>query len=133
MKLLLITPQDMDWGLFILRLALGTVFLVHGLQKLSHWKHPPNVSAGMRRILRLLSLAEPLGAIAVLSGFLAQLAAIGLAIIMLGAIRLKAITMQKKFTGDGGWEFDLILLAGLLALVLVGPGRLSLDAACFLP
>ena len=135
MGFLSITPQDVDWGLLALRLGLGLIFLIHGVQKRAMWKMQPSagLNAGMLRVLRLLSVVEPLGGAAVLAGFLTQLASIGLGIIMVGAIRLKAIKMQKKFTGDGGWELDYILLAAALALVLVGPGRLSLDAWTFRP
>jgi len=68
-----------------------------------------------------------LGGLGVLVGFLTQPAAAGFAIIMLGAIRLKAMQMHRRFTGDGGWELDFILLAAATALFLAGAGRLSLD------
>jgi putative oxidoreductase len=83
--------------------------------------------AGMLSVLRLLSIVEPLGGVGVLVGFLTQPAAGGLAIIMLGAIRLKAVQMHRTFTGDGGWELDFMLLAAAIALFISGAGRLSLD------
>ena len=135
MGLFSMAPQDMDWGILALRIGLAVIFLVHGFQKRAMWnmQPTPQLSAGMIRILRLLSVVEPLGGLAVLGGFLAQIAAIGLAIIMVGAIRLKAVKMQRKFTGDGGWEFDFILLAACIALILLGPGRLSVDGSMFRP
>ena len=118
-----------DWALFALRLGVGASFLAHGLQKLAMWKMQPSAQmpAGMLSILRLLSIVEPLGAVAVLVGFLTQPAAAGFAIIMLGAIRLKAVQMHRGFTGDGGWELDFMLLAAAVALFISGAGRLSLD------
>jgi len=46
---------------------------------------------------------------------------------MLGAIRLKAGQMKKRFTGDGGWELDFIILVAALAMIVLGAGRFSLD------
>ena len=118
-----------DWALVALRLGVGASFLAHGIQKSAMWKMQPSAQmpAGMLSILRLLSIVEPLGAVAVLVGFLTQPAAAGLAIIMLGAIRLKAVQMHRGFTGDGGWELDVVLLAAAVALFISGAGRLSLD------
>jgi len=118
-----------DWALVALRLGVGASFLAHGIQKSAMWKMQPSAQmpAGMLSILRLLSIVEPLGAVAVLVGFLTQPAAAGFAIIMLGAIRLKAVQMHRGFTGDGGWELDFMLLAAAIALFISGAGKLSLD------
>jgi putative oxidoreductase len=112
-----------------LRIAVGTVFLVHGLQKQMFWKTRPSAQLplGMIKVLRFLSIVEPLGGVAMLIGFLTRPAAIGLSIIMLGAINLKARQMKKGFTGDGGWELDFTLLVANAALVLLGAGGWSLD------
>jgi len=113
-----------------LRIAVGAVFLVHGLQKQMFWKAQPSAQLplGMIKVLRFLSIVEPLGGVAMLAGFLTRPAAIGLSIIMLGAINLKARQMKKGFTGDGGWEFDFMILAANVALLLLGAGAWSLDA-----
>jgi putative oxidoreductase len=118
-----------DWALLVLRLGVAAVFLVHGLQKQAMWKMQPSpqLPAGMLSLLRVLSIAEPLGALSLLSGFLTQLAAAGFTIVMLGAIRLKAMQMHKGFSGEGGWEFEFVLLAGAVALLILGAGQISLD------
>jgi putative oxidoreductase len=123
--------QLSDWALLLLRLGLGSVFLYHGLEKRRMWKMQPSahLPAGMLSLLRVLSIAEPLGALSVLSGLLAQLGAVGFTLVMLGAIRLKAMQMHKGFGGDGGWEFEFILLTGAIALLILGAGRFSLDRA----
>ncbi len=112
-----------------LRLAVGTVFLAHGLQKQAFWKMQPSeqLPPGMIKLLRFLSIVEPLGGAAMLAGFLTRPAAIGLSIIMVGAINLKARQMKKGFTGDGGWELDFMVLAANVALLLLGAGAWSLD------
>ena len=121
--------QFSDWALVALRIGVGTSFLVHGLMKRPMWKMAPSAQmpASFLAQLRLLSIVEPLGALALLVGFLTQPAAAGFVIIMLGAIRLKAGKMQRKFSVDGGWELDFVLLSAALALIFLGAGAVSLD------
>lgn len=125
--------QLSDWALLVLRVGVGAIFLVHGTQKWAMWKLQPSAQlpASMLSLLKFLSIVEPLGGLAVLAGFLTQPAAAGLAIIMLGAIRLKIIQMHKGFSGEGGWEFDFIILTAAFALVFMGAGQLSLDRLLF--
>lgn len=120
-------------GLLVLRLGIAISFLYHGLDKLKMWKMEPSeeMPATFLNQLRLLSIVEPLGAVALIGGFLTQLAAVGFIIIMLGAIHLKVTQMQKKFGEPGGWELDVVLLTGSVALFLTGAGSISLDAILF--
>ena len=122
--------METNWALLALRIAVGVIFLVHGIQKQAMWKMQPSAQlpAPMIKLLRFLSIVEPLGGLAMLAGFLTRPAAIGLAIIMVGAINLKARKMHKGFTGDGGWELDFIILAANVALLLAGAGAWSLDS-----
>ncbi|HUI64381.1 MAG TPA: DoxX family protein [Bacteroidota bacterium] len=124
------SQSALNIAFLVLRVAVATSFLVHGMQKWAMWKMQPSeqLPLPMLSILRLLSIVEPLGGLALASGFLTQWAAAGFIIIMLGAIRLKSLKMHKKFTGDGGWELDYLLLAMALSLVLLGGGRLALDS-----
>jgi uncharacterized membrane protein YphA (DoxX/SURF4 family) len=39
--------------------------------------------------------------------------------------------MHKGFSGDGGWEFEFILLVAAFALVIAGAGRFALDRLVF--
>src|SRR6266496_4033302 len=102
-----------DVALLVLRLGLGAVFLSHGLGKRKLWSMQPSqqMPAGMLRNLRILSIAEPAGGLGLLVGFLTQLAALGLVIVMLGALQFLITKVHRKFTGDnGGWEFEFMLL-----------------------
>jgi putative oxidoreductase len=125
--------QLSDWALVGLRLGVGAVFLVHGTQKRAMWKMQPSpqMPAPFLSLLRVLSIAEPLGALAVLTGLFTQLAAAGFCLDMLGAIQLKAVQMHKSFSGDGGWEFEFMLLVAAFALVISGAGRFALDRLLF--
>ncbi len=122
-----------DWGLLALRLALGAIFLVHGFKKLALWRARPGsqLGPGMLALMRFLSIAEPLGGLAMVLGWFTQLASVGLSLIMIGAIYFKIVMMKKKFSTEGGWEFDLIILAAAIALYFLGAGGLSLDRLIF--
>jgi putative oxidoreductase len=118
-----------DWGLLVLRLVIGAIFLYHGMMK---WQ-----MSDLSPIMTILKYAEPLGGLALVLGALTQLAALGLAIIMLGAIYMKAsgfgqqaLDFAGSFAPQGGtgWEFDLIILAGCVMLLIMGAGSMSLDA-----
>lgn len=116
-----------DWGLLFLRIAVGTIFLVHGFSKWPMWRMQPSekMPGMMLATMRFLSVAEPLGGAAVLVGLLTQIAAAGLALVMLGALYLKIRVWKNKFVN--GWEFDLALLAANIALALLGAGAWSID------
>ena len=122
-----------DVGLLALRIAVAASFLVHGTQKWAMWKMQPSTQmpASMLSQMKVLSIVEPLGSLAVLIGFLTQVAAAGLALIMVGAIWFKIQTMKKKFSEAGGWELDLTLIAASIALLFFGAGGIGLDRLLF--
>jgi len=66
--------QLSDWGLLALRVGVGMSFWVHGTAKRAMWKMAPSpqMPAGLLSTLRLLSIVEPLGAVAAFAGFLMQ-------------------------------------------------------------
>ena len=123
-----------DWGLLALRLVIGVIFLVHGLPKWKNWQAKPSkdMPASMIKIMRILSIAEPLGGVAVIAGFLTQLATLGLMIIMLGAISSK-MKWHIPFSAhdNTGWEFDLLILTACFALYFTGAGMFGLDRMLF--
>jgi len=120
-----------DWGMLLVRLALGVVYLHHASQKIPLWKTKPSehMSANMLYLLRFVSLVETAGAFALIFGVFTQVAAAGLALVMVGALYLKIVTWKRKFSGDGGWEFDFTLLSILIYLCIAGAGEISLDFA----
>ncbi|MBI3619311.1 DoxX family membrane protein [Candidatus Peregrinibacteria bacterium] len=110
-----------SWGLLILRLTIGAVFLYHCQGK---------VKGLMGNFMMFIGYVELLGGLALVLGFLTQLGALGLGIIMLGAMKKKMQEWHVPFAAQDktGWEFDLVLFGGCAALLLLGGGSISLDA-----
>ena len=130
-----------DWGLLILRVALGITFLVHGWLKVNP-NGPVKGPAGFSGFLKQLRvplplffawvvvLLETLGALLLILGLGTRILAAGFAIDMLVAIVLVKRRMAKKrfMEMDGtGWEFEFALMAQALALVFLGAGGIGLD------
>jgi putative oxidoreductase len=71
-------------------------------------------------------LAEFIGGIFLLVGVLTRISASILALITLGAIfMIRGI--EEFFVSQGGWEWDLMMLAGELTIIVAGPGRVSIS------
>ena len=124
--------QYYDLALLALRIGVASVFWVHGRSKAGMWKMQPGpqLSAPMLNLMRTLSIAEPLGALATLTGFLSQLAAIGFILLMCGTLFMKIRVWKTPFMAHDktGWELDLLMLAASIALLIFGPGAYSLQA-----
>ena len=127
--------QYSDLARLLLRLTLGAIFLLHGLPKRGLWSAKPSdrMPATMLRNLRILSIAEPAGALGLIFGFLTQFAALGLVIVMLGAITFLRTKAHRKFKEENapGWEFEFLLMMVALALAIVGGGKYALDRVVF--
>ncbi len=108
-----------------LRSALGVIFILHGISKFNPGfaENLPNM--GLPAEMQIpLALAELVPGILIIIGVLSRLSASLILIIMLGAIFM--VKGASNITGKGGIEFDLILLASALVILIVGPGRISL-------
>jgi putative oxidoreductase len=120
------------WGITVLRLVIGVVFLAHGGQKLFVWGFG-NVAAFMGKIgipaamlaAIVVTLVEFFGGLALVLGFLTRWAAALLAINMLVAIL--TVHLPGGFFLPAGVEFALTLFAANVALVLLGSGEPSVD------
>lgn len=131
MKILSKLTRFSDWGLLAIRLGVGTVFIAHGMLKWSTWGMQPTeqLPTSMLMALKFLSIAEPLGGIAMIVGFWTPLAAIGMSLLMLIVINMKINIMHLGFIAQQstGWELDFTLFCALLCILLVGPGKFSLE------
>lgn len=117
--------------LFLLRIVCAAIFLFAGFAKWSFWSAPPeDMATGLVNLIRFLSIVEPLGAAALLLGFLTRWAAAGLAIIMVGAVFVLRFTMQTSFftTPQGlGFDYNLLIFGNCIALIAFGAGDWSID------
>src|SRR5258706_1766596 len=120
-------------ALLILRIITAAIFYVAGYFKFAFWKGVPAGMEGMSSFLlmttKILSIAEPLGATAVLFGFLTRLASAGLTIILIGAILVLQFVYHIGFVmpTSPGWNMPLAVLAGCVILLAFGAGRWSID------
>jgi putative oxidoreductase len=118
-----------ELALLLLRLMVGVVFFTSGY---SHLKDPAARSKdiGMSKGFTIfLGAAEVAGALGLISGVFAQLAAIGLILLSLGAIQKKIAVWHTGFWGkDGtnGWSYDTMLIVMNLVIATTGGGALSL-------
>ena len=133
------------WAPIPLRLIVGYGFMEHGFAKLSKG---PNSFALILHALNVPAphwmawatiLIELLGGLAVLLGAFIPLASLPMAAVLLVAmftvhlpygfssIKIKAVTAAGAQFGPPGYECDLLYLACLAALVLIGSGVFSVD------
>ena len=122
-----------DYGLIILRLGLGILFIYTGIAKL-FFSTPSGVSQFLGGLgfplpilfAWILILAELLGGIALVIGFKAKWASALLGIVIIVAI----LTVQiKALAGQNAIQFfkDLTILTSLIAVYILGPGCCSFD------
>jgi putative oxidoreductase len=107
-----------DLSLLLLRLMVGLVFATSGY---SHLKDPEARAKSIemsKGFTIFLGIAEVAGGLGVAAGVLTQLAALGLILIMLGAIWKKIVAWHTGFWGDkaSGWHYDLMFV--LMNLVI---------------
>jgi len=114
-----------DIALLLLRCVVASVFITSGWSEVSDpvAKGKQNgISPGLSRVV---GAAEVLGGLGVLTGVLAQLAALGLILIMLGAIKKKIVDWHTGYWGKDslGWNYDLMFVIMNLVIVTTGGGR----------
>lgn len=127
-------PASDDVGRLILRIALGGVLFAHGLQKFvltgvdqvgmffgSLGLPLPEVAA------TIVATLELVGGLALVLGILVRPVAL-LAAVELTVAIFTAHMGVGFFADAGGWELPALIAVSLVALALLGPGRLSVLA-----
>jgi putative oxidoreductase len=117
-----------DAALLGLRLVVAVVFFESGRR---HAADPVGRAASIGLspgLTRFLGLGEMAAALGVGLGVLPQVAALGLVLIMLGAIQKKVFVWHTGFWGENtyGWHYDLTYLVANLVILTTGGGRLVL-------
>jgi putative oxidoreductase len=131
----------MDFGRLILRGVVGPLFVGHGTQKLFGWfdGHGPEGTGGFFESLGLrpgkrhattAGSAESLGGALLTLGALTPVAQALITGTMVTAIR-KVHAPKGPWVTEGGYEYNAVLIAAMVALVESGPGKPSVDAALF--
>lgn len=122
-----LNPRQAAYGALVLRLALGAIFIAHGLFKLVVLGLPATAaffeSVGYPGWTAYpVFLVEVVGGLALVLGIRARLAAAALLPVALGALRVHGPNGWFFGAPGGGWEFIAFLAAALVAAVLIGPG-----------
>jgi putative oxidoreductase len=124
--------SGLQWfGLTVLRVVVGIVFLVHGYQKL--FKFGFHGVAGMFGHMGIplpaffavvVTLVEFVGGFLLIAGVATRVAAALIAIEM--AVAVLVVHLKNGFFNPGGIEFPLTLLAAAICLTIAGGGAFSL-------
>jgi putative oxidoreductase len=130
-------PGPVDWGLLVLRLALGGTFILHGSQKLFGAFGGQGMAGFAEGVSRmglpgspwlwayLAAGTELVGGLVVLLGVLAEFGAAAIAVTMIVTLWKGSGRNGPFFTSQGD-EYHLLVLAVCVALILTGPGWLAL-------
>ena len=112
------------WGL---RASIGVVFIVHSLKKFDPAWQEWLITIGLPPEMQLpIALAEFIGGVLLVVGVLTRISAAVFSVILLGAIF--HIRWENGFLiSQGGWEWDLVMLAVTLSIIVAGPGRVSIS------
>lgn len=119
-----VLEQLVPAALLSMRVMVGAIFLTSG------WSHVTKAderskSIGMSKGFTLfLGTAELAGGLGVIFGVLTPLAALGLILVMLGAIYKKIFAWHTGFWGEkgSGWHYDLMLITMNLVIAATGGG-----------
>jgi putative oxidoreductase len=118
----------LDIALLLMRIMVAVVFIYSGWQHVADSDKRSKDIGMPKGITIFLGLAEVAGGLGVGFGVLTQLAALGLILIMLGAIAKKAFQWKTGFWGrDGqGWNYDLLFVVMNLVILTANGGRYTL-------
>lgn len=110
-----------DPALFLLRLAIASIFFMHGLMKIRNYK-----SVGPA--FTVLGVVEVTSSVLMLTGIYTQVAAAAFIVVMFGALYMKIFNWKMKFIEDKatGWELDFILLFANIFILTFGSGSIAL-------
>ena len=105
------------YAAFFMRLAVGGVFLIHGLNRIQGGI--PSLSLGSLLVLLVIAI-ETVGAVCVLLGMWTRLWATAMAVFMAVTI------LADKLPHHANFELEALLLAGAVTLMALGDGPLSI-------
>jgi len=127
------SDQQSQYGVALLRVSLGVLFLAHGLLKLLVFTPAGTVgffeSLGLPGVFAYLVMAGEIGGgLLLIAGTYTRVIALALVPIALGATFVHLGNGWVFSAEGGGWEFPLFLAVTTLVQALVGPGAFALRA-----
>jgi putative oxidoreductase len=130
----MIDTRNGPYGLFILRVALGVMFIAHAWLKYAVFTMPGFAGflgqIGLPGVLAWpIFLAELLGGIALVLGLYSRWVAAALVPILLGALNVHLGNGWLFTSANGGWEYPAFLVVGALVIVLAGEGAFAIRRA----
>ena len=116
----------LDIALLLLRLMAAAIFFASGVNHLRDPKGRAESIGTSPALTVVLGAGEVLGSLGVATGVLAQPAAMGLILVMLGAMQKKIFVWKTGFWGEKapGWHYELMLVAMNLVILCSAGGRL---------
>lgn len=132
----------MDEAMLVLRLAVGTVMFFHGSEKLFGWWGGEGLAGASEFFARqgyrppalmalVAGVAETVAGALLMLGLATPLACL---LLVSTLVNVMALHLRNGLSRRaGGFEYELVLLAGAVAVLLGGAGRWSLDEMLGIP
>lgn len=126
-----------DWGILVLRLGIGLMFTMHGL-RMSFGLFGGRGIKGFAEMLSGLGFVPPIfwayvasytvlaGGLLLIAGIQTRLAAVFLLIFIVTAA-VKVHLSKGFFIFNGGFEYNFVIAAACIALILLGTGKFSIS------
>ncbi len=124
--------HNTDIAALLLRIALGTMFVAHGLLKVMVFTLPGTVGffeqVGFPGWLAYaVTFAEIGGGVLLLAGIAVPAVSIALLPVLLGAVYVHFGAGWVFSNANGGWEYPAFLSVAVIVQALLGPGKFSLQ------
>ena len=119
-----------DISFLLLRLVIAAIFIYHAMPKLKNSKMMADSMGTKKEMVLSLGIVEFASSLGMVFGVYIKVASLLLAIVMIGAIYMKAVKWSVPFSAMNktGWEFDLILLAANIFILANGGGAMVVSS-----
>jgi putative oxidoreductase len=125
-----------DLVLLIMRIMIGGFFIKHGYKKfldpqdIANWLNKLNYRPGIF-FAWMIIIAEFFGGILLILGLGSRIFAVLMGVVMIQGIYHRKFVKSLDFVD--GWEINFVTLSSLVAFILLGSGKYSLDVFFGLP
>ncbi len=132
--------KKVSWALLVLRVVLGIIFIAHGLQKLAGMFGGPGIAGAAKMFENfgftypffwawVVSIVETAGGAFLALGIIPRISAGLIGITMIVAI-VKVHRPNGFFMMQNGFEYQLLILAACIAIIITGAGKFSVCNKC---